>query len=88
MSRITHRLARTAKSLPALAIGACGGATFYALGLPLPWVLGSIASITCVALTNKIEIGVLGEWRAAALVVIGLMLGSRFDHHTVGHMIS
>lgn len=61
-----------------VAIGACGGGLFLFLGLPLPWVLGSMAAIIAAA-----GLGVKGHMprrvRNAVIPAIGVTFGSAFD---------
>lgn len=61
----------------ALAIGAIGGAVFYLLGMPLPWMLGALFATMTAAVANA---PILGPTRLRPIVVavIGVLLGSRF----------
>lgn len=72
----------------AVGIGAAGGAGFYALDLPLPWVLGAIASTALVALSNRIDFEVPKAWRNGAMVAIGIMLGTGFDSGTLSTAVA
>ncbi len=60
-----------------LTIGTAGGAVFYLLALPLPWMLGALFATMCAAVANA---PVLAPARArpAVVAVIGVLLGSRF----------
>lgn len=70
----------------ALLIGAAGGATFFALNLPLPWMLG--AMIACfIAVLAKLPLRAPARLRPFVIPVIGVMLGSGFDTQTFGHML-
>lgn len=60
----------------ALGIGAVGGALFQLLGLPLPWMLGSL-SANLVASARGINVEVPERLREAFLGVLGLVLGSQ-----------
>lgn len=40
---------QTVRGLATIAVGAAGGLLFFALNLPLPWVLGSLAASALVA---------------------------------------
>jgi uncharacterized protein len=57
--------------------GAAGGAGFYLIGAPLPWMLGSLAAVALVALAG-------GQWqmpspvRELARPVVGILAGSAF----------
>ena len=61
----------------ALLIGTVGGAAFYALNLPLPWMLGALFA-TMVASVAKAPILGPARIRPAVVAVIGVLLGSRF----------
>jgi membrane AbrB-like protein len=69
----------------ALAIGALGGAVFYALGLPLAWMLGAMVATTLAAFARA----PLAEsrWlRSAMSVVFGVFLGSAFTPDILGRL--
>ncbi|NJM82175.1 MAG: AbrB family transcriptional regulator [Tabrizicola sp.] len=61
----------------ALAIGTAGGAVFFLLSLPLPWMLGALFATMCASIANA---PLLAPARARPVVVavIGVLLGSRF----------
>ncbi|MCU0828506.1 MAG: AbrB family transcriptional regulator [Tabrizicola sp.] len=61
----------------ALAIGAAGGTLFYALNLPLPWMLGALFATMAASLANAPILGP-NRLRPAVVAVIGVLLGSRF----------
>ncbi len=61
----------------ALTIGAGGGATFYLLGLPLPWMLGALFA-TMIAAVANLPVVAPAAVRPAVVAVIGVLLGSRF----------
>ncbi|MEL6551476.1 MAG: AbrB family transcriptional regulator [Pseudomonadota bacterium] len=69
----------------AIALGTLGGGLFYALNLPLPWMLGAIV-VTLV--------GTLAQWnltgpeqvRPYVVAIIGVMLGSGFKPDTFDHL--
>jgi membrane AbrB-like protein len=61
----------------ALLLGAAGGVAFFALGLPLPWMLGSMSATTAAALAGA-RIAVPNGLRAGLVGVLGVMLGSSF----------
>ncbi len=68
-----------------IVLGALGGTLFYALNMPLPWMLGAIV-VTL--------IGTLAQWnltgpekaRPYVVSVIGVMLGSGFKPDTFAHL--
>jgi len=61
----------------ALAIGTVGGAVFYLLNLPLPWMLGALFATMAASLANAPILGP-ARLRPAVVAVIGVLLGSRF----------
>lgn len=69
------------KSLPriilALTIGAAGGAAFFLMKLPLPWMLGALLA-TMIAAVAGAPVAAPGRIRPAVVAVIGVLLGSRF----------
>jgi uncharacterized protein len=60
-----------------LAIGTIGGAVFYLLNLPLPWMLGALFA-TMAASVAKAPILGPARLRPAVVAVIGVLLGSSF----------
>jgi hypothetical protein len=75
-NRVLRLLAR-APTLVALALGAIGGASFAALGLPLPWLLGALAATTAASL-GGLELRVPERLRRPMIAVLGAMLGTTF----------
>ncbi|MCG8511507.1 MAG: AbrB family transcriptional regulator [Rhodospirillales bacterium] len=73
---------RYGRILVTLAIGAGGGTTFSYLGLPLPWITGSICFAALAALMGA---PVADSWplRAVMIAVLGLMIGSNFTPETL-----
>ncbi len=69
----------------ALAIGAIGGATFFFIGMPLPWMMGAAVLATIAALSGA-RIGVWPKLRQIMLIVLGVMLGSGFSPSLVDAM--
>lgn len=61
----------------ALALGGGGGALFFLLDLPLPWMLGSMTACTIAALSGW-SLAVPRPLRATMIAVLGIMLGSAF----------
>ncbi len=74
------------QSLPrillALTIGAAGGAVFYLLGLPLPWMLGALFATMVAAVANAPVLGP-ARVRPAVVAVIGVLLGSSFTPEVI-----
>jgi uncharacterized protein len=67
----------------ALAIGTVGGAVFYLLNLPLPWMLGALFATMAASLANAPILGP-ARLRPAVVAVIGVLLGSRFTPEIIG----
>ena len=61
----------------AAAIAAVGGFAAWTVGLPLAWMIGAMLA-TCAASVAGMDLAVPKPLRAAMVVVLGLMLGSRF----------
>lgn len=66
----------------ALALGVMGGALFYALRLPLPWMLGAMTVCTLAALA-RVPVAAPGVIRSPMSAIIGVMLGSGFSPEIV-----
>src|SRR5918994_5707259 len=75
-NRLLGRL-RRAPTLVALGLGAIGGASFAALDLPLPWLLGALAATTAASL-GGLELRVPERLRRPMIAVLGAMLGTTF----------
>lgn len=68
-----------------VAIGGCGGGIFLILGLPLPWVLGSmVATIAAAALGLKGHMP--RSVRNAVIPAIGVTFGSAFDRELLAYL--
>ena len=61
----------------ALALGTVGGALFFALALPLPWMLGAMTVATAAALAGA-PLAVPGTVRNIMVAILGVLLGSQF----------
>ncbi len=61
-------------------MGATGGALFFEIGAPLPWVLGSMAACA-IASVIGLPIRALSATRRPMAAVIGVVLGSSFGPH-------
>ncbi len=77
---------RTAATFAALASGVAGGALFFWLRLPMPWLLGAICGTAVPAMAGR-RVGVPARLRNAVLVIVGLMIGSGVHHDSLA-MIS
>ncbi|MEL6980119.1 MAG: AbrB family transcriptional regulator [Pseudomonadota bacterium] len=62
----------------ALSIGALGGGAAYGLGVPLPFMLGSLFAVMAASLLGA-RVAVPNRLRAAFLVLLGLFLGEAFS---------
>ncbi|HSV29411.1 MAG TPA: AbrB family transcriptional regulator [Candidatus Omnitrophota bacterium] len=66
----------------ALLLGSAGGAAFFVLNLPLPWMLGSMTACTVAALSGM-RPAVPRPLRFTMIAVLGIMLGSAFTPEIV-----
>ncbi|MFN4191313.1 MAG: AbrB family transcriptional regulator [Tabrizicola sp.] len=69
--------------LAGLALGSLGGAVFYLMSLPLPWMLGALFATMAAAVAGAPIRGPAGL-RPAIVAVIGVLLGSRFTPEILG----
>lgn len=70
-----HR--RLARGLVSILMGSLGGYAFWRLGLPLPWMMGSMMA-AAIASVCGFQVASLVELRPVTLAVVGTMLGSSF----------
>lgn len=63
-----------------LAFGAAGGAVFYALNMPLAWMMGAMVTTTILSMTG-VQLYVHQGVRAGMVMVLGVLLGSAFTPH-------
>jgi len=70
--------------LGALLVGAMGGALFWWLRAPLPWVLGSMAACALASIAGA-PIAASSATRRPMAAVIGVVLGSSFGPHLFDH---
>jgi membrane AbrB-like protein len=75
MKRDTIRL--LLRFVAAVALGALGGALFWAIGAPLPWVLGSMVACAMGSIA-RLPIEASSATRRPMAAVIGVVLGSTF----------
>ena len=61
----------------AVGLGTVGGAVFFALALPLPWMLGAMTVATGAALAGA-PIMVPPQVRNVMIAILGVLLGSQF----------
>ena len=60
-----------------IGLGASGGAVFFALALPLPWMLGAMTAATAAALAGA-PLAVPAQIRNTMIAILGVLLGSQF----------
>lgn len=72
-------LTRTAAGL---SLGTLGGAAFYLLSLPLPWMLGALF-FTMVAAIFRAQVAAPMRLRPIIVAIIGVLLGSRFTPEVI-----
>jgi hypothetical protein len=70
------------KTFRSLAIGSIGGAVFFALNLPLAWMMGSMLLMTALAVRGY-NLQVDPNLRKIMTAILGVMLGSSFSPETV-----
>ncbi|MCA8934191.1 MAG: AbrB family transcriptional regulator [Rhodospirillaceae bacterium] len=85
MKAIPYSLGSQAATLKALAIAAVGGAIAHLVGLPLAWMIGGMLA-TCAASVSGMTLKVPNWLRAAMVLVLGLLLGSRFTPDVLDSM--
>jgi membrane AbrB-like protein len=69
-----------------LAIGFAGGLAFWALGIPAPWLAGSMMA-AIVAVFSKVKIGMPDWLRAVAFIFLGIQTGTAVSWDTVDRAI-
>ena len=69
----------------ALLLGLAGGVQFFALNLPLPWMLGALC-LTLVAAVIGLPIRTPDALRPPVIAVIGVLLGSGFTPELLGRL--
>jgi uncharacterized protein len=72
-----HKHELTRAKITCLALGVAGGALFYLLHLPLPWMLGAMAATTIAAMSG-IRVALMPHLRLVFIGILGVMLGSAF----------
>ncbi len=69
-------------ALQGLLIGAAGGTVFDALGLPAPWISGTMLAVAAAALAD-LRVGMPGWLRQLAFVVLGFTMGANITPATL-----
>ena len=77
-----HAAQLTRAKLMTLALGIPGGALFYLLNLPLPWMLGAMAATTVAAISG-VRVALMPSLRLVFVAILGVMLGSAFTPEVV-----
>jgi len=67
----------TARAALTFLVGGLGGALFYAISFPLPWLLGALSAALTASLAGA-PVGISSPVRAFLLIVLGIMLGGTF----------
>jgi uncharacterized protein len=65
-----------------LAVGAAGGAAFFALGLPVPWLSGPAVAVACISIAG-VDLSVPRWLRDATLVFLGATMGAAVTPDTL-----
>jgi len=84
-SGIRIRLQRQRPVIFALTIGGIGGAVFFVLGLPLPWMLGAMAFSSIAALAG-VRIAMPKTLRNTFIPALAVGLGGFFDPSAVANL--
>jgi membrane AbrB-like protein len=71
----------------ALTIGTAGGASFYMLGMPLPWMLGALFATMAASVANA-PVKPPSRARPVVVAVIGVLLGSHFTPDVLGQAVA
>lgn len=82
-----HAHSLTRAKLMTLAIGIPGGALFYVLHLPLPWMLGAMAATTIAAISG-VRLALMPWLRLVFIAILGVMLGSAFTPEVVQGLVT
>ncbi|MGH6890852.1 MAG: AbrB family transcriptional regulator [Dongiaceae bacterium] len=82
-----HSNALTRAKLVSLAIGIAGGALFFLLHLPLPWMLGAMAATTIAAMSG-VRVALMPRLRLVFIAILGVMLGSAFTPEIVQGLLT
>jgi membrane AbrB-like protein len=77
-----HPSSLTRAKLMTLALGIPGGALFYLLNMPLPWMLGAMAATTVAAISG-VRVALMPSLRLVFVAILGVMLGSAFTPEVV-----
>jgi uncharacterized protein len=81
-----HAAQLTRAKLTTLALGIAGGALFFVLNLPLPWMLGAMAATTVAAISG-VRVVLMPSLRLVFVAILGVMLGSAFTPDVVQGLV-
>ncbi|ODT81233.1 MAG: hypothetical protein ABS76_12350 [Pelagibacterium sp. SCN 64-44] len=82
LRRTEVKMSKLAGAVFAIVVGGIGGACFYFLGLPLPWMMGSM--ILCIAAAlSRLPISSPRIIRPPFAVILGVTLGSTFNYEVI-----
>ena len=82
------RLKMPRRLLPAataLSVGTLGGVAFSWVGMPLPWMLGAMTSVTICALAGW-RVALPRQLRGSCITILGVMLGASFTPAVIARM--
>ena len=74
------------RSLITLFFGALGGALFYYLKTPLPWLLGAFFATLIITVTTG-SLRIDSKFRMIAMPVMGVLVGSSFQPDIIDHLM-
>lgn len=77
----------SARVVITLVIGAVGGALFAWIGLPAPWLAGSMMAVTAAVLAG-LPTAIYNPARVAVFIVLGVQIGGSISHDTLQRMAS
>ena len=76
---------RLARLLLTLALGAAGGGLFAWLGLPAPWLVGSMVAVTAAAFAG-VPMAMPVPWRNTGFILLGISMGSSVTPESFAQM--
>ncbi|MGE0253037.1 MAG: AbrB family transcriptional regulator [Alphaproteobacteria bacterium] len=85
-SRARRALRTGATALRTGVIGTAGGAAFFLLALPLPWMLGAMAA-SAVATVGGVPLRIDDRLRRTMFAILGVMVGGTFTPEVVAHAV-
>jgi uncharacterized protein len=70
----------------ALGVGALGGGLFFALAMPLAWMMGSMVFVSILALSGQTPV-VEKRFRGVMVAILGVFLGSAFSPEVIDRAV-